>query len=58
MSKKYLDGMQVETVTKVQLAVKIEEEIRTELKIMAIRKGITMNELVESYLSKSLSDEK
>jgi len=52
------EKIQVDAMSKVQLAVKIEEQIRTDLKIMAIRKGITMNELVEQYLSESLTREK
>lgn len=46
------------SMSKVQLAVKIEEQIRTDLKITAIKKGITMNELVEEYLSNALKNEK
>lgn len=46
-----------DTMSKLQLAVKIDEKIRTDLKIMAIRKGTTMNELVERYLAESLLKE-
>lgn len=42
----------------VQIAMRAEAELKNEIKIMAIKKGITMNELLVRYVKDGVEQDK